>query len=200
MASRYAPLSDEAKARTLSNRARIATLVGVDRSTVTKWRTGRTHPSYDHVVAMLGLAAFDGLSLEDFGYTERPDGRVARLLAEGHAQLARDVWGDGGALVSSYPDGTPPDPARFVERDGLQAALSLAVVLVEAGGGSGSFHAVRDARELGRPVFALSSNAAGFRIGGLERAVTEFGAVAVSSTGALRRHLASLIDQKGPKP
>jgi hypothetical protein len=84
MASRFAPLSDEAKARTLSNRARIAALVGVDRSTVTKWRVGRTHPSYDHVVAMLGLAALDGLSLEDFGYTERPDGRVARLLAPGH--------------------------------------------------------------------------------------------------------------------
>ncbi len=165
------------------------------------------------LVAGEGFTVLSGLAVGCDGEAHRgclsSGGRTVAVMAHGlerpvypacHSQLARDAWGQGGALVSSYPDGTPPEPARFVERDSLQAALSLAVVLVESGPAGGSFHAIRAARELGRPVFALDSLAAGFRSGGLGRAVSEFRAIPVSSTGALRRHLAILVDPKGPRP
>ncbi len=59
-----------------------------------------------------------------------------------------------GSLVSGYEPGTPPTRARFVERSHLLAAMSLAVVVVEAGPRSSALVTVRRAHELGRPVLA----------------------------------------------
>lgn len=66
--------------------------------------------------------------------------------------LARDIVRSGGLLVTAYAD-TIYDPSRFPERDKVIAALSCAVIPIQAGKSSGTRHACRAAIRLGRPVF-----------------------------------------------
>ena len=60
-----------------------------------------------------------------------------------------------GAIVSEYPPGTPPDRWRFPARNRIIAALSVAVVVVEAARTGGALITARLAAEIGRPVFAV---------------------------------------------
>lgn len=110
-----------------------------------------------------------------------------------HATLAGEIVAGGGALVTEYEADTPAAPWRFVARDKVQAALSLAVVLAEAPEKSGSFHAIRRARELGRPIFAASSANEGFQHEGMQRAIDEFGARRVHTVAQLLRGIAPLL-------
>lgn len=61
----------------------------------------------------------------------------------------------GGAIVSEYPPGTPPDRWRFPARNRLIAAMSAAVVVVEAAVTGGALITARLGAELGRPVFVV---------------------------------------------
>lgn len=49
-----------------------------------------------------------------------------------HRQLAREIVKCGGALVSEYPSGTTPFPARFLERNRIVAGMSEVTVVVES--------------------------------------------------------------------
>src|SRR5256712_6378195 len=54
-----------------------------------------------------------------------------------HFQLAEEILAAGGALVSQFAYGTAPRRHNFPARNQTMAALSDAVVVVEAGAGSG---------------------------------------------------------------
>ncbi len=69
--------------------------------------------------------------------------------------LYRGVLDGGGALVSEYPLGTPPDRWRFPARNRLIAAVASATVVVEAGETGGALITARLAAEMGRPVFVV---------------------------------------------
>jgi len=60
-----------------------------------------------------------------------------------------------GAIVSEYPPGTPPDRWRFPARNRIIAAMSAAVVIVEAARTGGALITARLAAEIGRPVFVV---------------------------------------------
>jgi DNA processing protein len=60
-----------------------------------------------------------------------------------------------GAIVSEYPPGTPPDRWRFPARNRIIAAMSAAVVVVEAAATGGALITARLGAELGRPVFVV---------------------------------------------
>jgi DNA processing protein len=69
--------------------------------------------------------------------------------------LLEEVLRCGGAVVSEYPDGTPPDRWRFPARNRIIAAMASAVVVVESALTGGSQITAVLAAEMGRPVFAF---------------------------------------------
>jgi DNA processing protein len=60
-----------------------------------------------------------------------------------------------GAIVSEYAPGTAPARWRFPARNRLIAAMSAAVVVVEAARTGGALITARLAAEIGRPVFVV---------------------------------------------
>jgi DNA processing protein len=62
---------------------------------------------------------------------------------------------DDGTLVAEVPPGTPTHKHRFTHRNRIIAALSLAVVVVQAADQSGALSTARHALEIGREVFAV---------------------------------------------
>lgn len=65
------------------------------------------------------------------------------------------ILSSGGAVISEYGPGTPPARWRFPARNRLIAAMSAAVVVVEAARTGGALITARLAGEIGRPVFAV---------------------------------------------
>lgn len=80
-------------------------------------------------------------------------GMTTAILAHGlhmvspksNEKLAREILDNGGLLLSEYFVGTPAFSTFFVERDRLQAGLSLATIVIQAGIKSGTMHAARTA-------------------------------------------------------
>ena len=72
-----------------------------------------------------------------------------------HAQLAEEILAAGGALVSQFPDGTVPRRQNFPARNWTIAALSDAVVVVEAAEGSGALITAEAALHLHKEVMAV---------------------------------------------
>lgn len=66
-----------------------------------------------------------------------------------------EILHTGGAILSEYQPGTPPDRWRFPARNRIIAAVSAAVVVVEASRTGGALITARLAAELGRPVFVV---------------------------------------------
>ena len=89
-------------------------------------------------------------------------GRTIAVLGSGvdviyppeNRRLAAEIAARG-ALVSQFVPGTPPLPYQFPERNRVIAAMSLAVVVVEAADKSGALITAACAAELGRDVLAV---------------------------------------------
>lgn len=90
-------------------------------------------------------------------------GRAVAVLGSGvdhcypreNRGLYDQIVAGNGAIVSEYPPGTPPDRWRFPARNRIIAAMSSAVVVVEAAVTGGALITARLGAELGRPVFAV---------------------------------------------
>jgi DNA processing protein len=72
-----------------------------------------------------------------------------------HARLAEEILAAGGALVSQFPNGTEPRRHHFPARNLTMAALSDAVVVVEAVQGSGALITAEAALDLHKEVMAV---------------------------------------------
>lgn len=71
-----------------------------------------------------------------------------------HAELARRLVALGGAVVSEYPPGTPPEAWRFPPRNRIISGMSRAVVVVEAAIKGGALITANAALDQGVAVFA----------------------------------------------
>ncbi len=111
-------------------------------------------------VVASGLAR--GLDTEGIEGALRGGGRVIAVLGCGldvvyprkNQYLFEDVAA-AGTLVSEYPPGCEPRSAHFPARNRIISGLSLGVVVVEGGAGSGTRITARAALEQNRDVFAI---------------------------------------------
>lgn len=84
-------------------------------------------------------------------------GGVDRIYPRVHASLFSDISANG-CLVSQFAVGERPDPYRFLTRNKLIAALSLALLVIEAPERSGALSTSTAANELGRSVYVVPAN------------------------------------------
>jgi DNA processing protein len=112
-----------------------------------------------------------------------------------HAPLFREVLVRGGGLAGLVPDGTPPLPALFPQRNPLIAALADAVVVVEADVRSGSLSTAYAGRKLGRLVAAYPGSRGCDRLLATGAALVEGAAdVERALAGSPRRPTAPQLD------
>lgn len=97
----------------------------------------------------------------------RASGRTAAVLITGldksypreNAGLFRQIAEQGGCLISQFAVGTKSAwESRPLMRNHTVAALSQALVVIEAPAKSGSLYTAMAANELGRPVFVVPAN------------------------------------------
>ncbi len=113
-----------------------------------------------------GVGVWSGLALGVDGAAHRGalegEGGTVAVLGSGvdrpyprthgplQARIARE-----GLILTEFPPGTRPRPHHFPRRNRILAALTEAVVVVEAAPGSGALLTVDHAQDLGRPVLAV---------------------------------------------
>lgn len=107
-------------------------------------------------------------------------GGVDRFYPSGHdALLTRIV--EQGLVASELPCGSAPTRWRFLQRNRLIAASSLATVVLEAGWRSGSLNTANHAVTLGRPVGAVPGPVTSAASAGCHRLVREGKAMLVTT-------------------
>ena len=108
-------------------------------------------------------------------------GGVDRFYPSGHdALLTRIV--EKGAVVSELPCGSSPTKWRFLQRNRLIAASSLATIVLEAGWRSGSLNTAGHAASLGRPLGAVPGPVTSAASAGCHRLIREYDATCVTNT------------------
>ena len=123
-------------------------------------------------------------------------GGLDRFYPSGHdALLGRIV--EHGAAVSEVPCGVAPTKWRFLQRNRLIAAASLATVVVEAGARSGSLNTAGHAAALGRPLGAVPGPVTSSASAGCHRLLREFDAVCVTTADEMAE-LAPLGEVSSP--
>lgn len=112
------------------------------------------------VTIISGLArGVDGLAHEA---ALEVGGRTIAVLGSGldviypseHRSLAQRM-AKQGAVISDYPLGTKPEAGNFPPRNRIISGLSLALIVIEAGEGSGALITADFAADQGRDVYAV---------------------------------------------
>jgi DNA processing protein len=113
-------------------------------------------------------------------------GGLAKFYPPENLPLAREMASGRGAVVSEFGLDLPPRPYHFPRRNRLIAALSAAVVVVEAAEGSGSLITADHALDLGREVLGVPGRIDNPNSTGVHRLLREGAAVCESGDDVLR--------------
>jgi DNA processing protein len=113
------------------------------------------------IVIVSGLA--NGIDSAAHGAALAAGGKVIAVLAGGLDQLPKEAdradlirqVGAQGTLVSEYPLGVAPHRSAYGHRNRLISGLAMALLVVEAGAGSGALITANHALEQGRDVLAV---------------------------------------------
>lgn len=102
-----------------------------------------------------------------------------------HAQLARRIIDEGGCLLSEFRIGTPINPANFPARNRIIAALSDAIIVVEAAERGGALITANIANGYHREVFAVPGRLTDPYSAGCISLITDNKAIAIRNAGDL---------------
>ena len=113
------------------------------------------------VVVVSGLAR--GIDTQAHRITLRHGGTTVAVLGSGidhiypheNRTLAETIVAEGGAVISEYPPGTPPQKHFFPARNRIISGLCKAVIIIEGDRKSGSLITAEHAMEQGRDVLAV---------------------------------------------
>ncbi len=122
---------------------------------------------YASVVSQAGMTVISGLAqgIDASAHSGALTGSGSTIAVLGHGlqtiyppqhhALSQEILDRGGAIITEYALGTPALPAYFPQRNRIIAALSRAVLVVEATPKSGSLITARHALDLGIDVFVV---------------------------------------------
>lgn len=82
---------------------------------------------------------------------------LGQIVPRSNIGLAEELLFNGGCLVSEYPDRTPVQKYRYVERDRLQSGISDGVLVIEAEYDSGTMYTVGYAMKQGKKLACIDS-------------------------------------------
>jgi DNA processing protein len=85
-------------------------------------------------------------------------GGLDQIYPRSHYRLAKQILETGGALISEYPEGTPPLKEHFIARNRLVSGLSDGLLIIEAAEKSGTLHTAGFALDQGKTVMAVPGN------------------------------------------
>ncbi|MDE5830943.1 MAG: DNA-processing protein DprA [Clostridia bacterium] len=94
------------------------------------------------------------------------EGKTIAVLGNGpktifppeNKEIYHKILETGGAVISEYPEDTPPESEYFRQRNRIVSGLSLGVLIVEAEVRSGTSITARFAREQGKDVFCIPNS------------------------------------------
>lgn len=104
-------------------------------------------------------------------------------------KLKKQVLEKGGMLISEYPWGKPPVQHHFRDRNRINAALSDAVLVVEAGQNSGTKITVHEGLLLDRPIFSVP--------GPIDSTMSEFPNQLIQDGALMVHHISVVLDAFG---
>ena len=119
-----------------------------------------------------------------------------RFYPEENRELAREMAKKGGAVVSEFPFGRPPDRDTFPIRNHVVAALARGVVAVEAPERSGTLITTGIAADLGRTVMAVPARVDSRMSSGCLKLIRE-GAILVRNADDILEALSELLPRRG---
>jgi len=107
-------------------------------------------------------------------------GGLDRFYPSGHDALLTRVAADG-LVIAEVPCGTSPTRWRFLQRNRVLAAATIATIVVEAGARSGSLNTAGHAAQLGRRLGAVPGPVTSAASAGCHRLLREFDADCITS-------------------
>lgn len=202
-----APLALYVKGDVKTLRKPMVAMVGTRRAT-SYGRDLANRFSYDLCKAGWGIVS--GLALGIDGEAHRgaleAGGITVGVIGSGldcfypeeNRELAREIVKKGGAVVSEFPFGRPPDRETFPIRNHVVAALARGVVAVEAPDRSGTLITTGIAADLGRTVMAVPARVDNRMSSGCLKLIRE-GAILVRNADDILEALSELLPRTTQK-
>ena len=202
-----APLALYVKGDVKALRKPMVAMIGTRRAT-SYGRDLANRLSYDLCKAGWGIVS--GLALGIDGEAHRgalaADGVTVGVIGSGldcfypeeNRELAREIVKKGGAVVSEFPFGRPPDRETFPIRNHVVAALARGVVAVEPPDRSGTLITTGIAADLGRTVMAVPARVDNRMSSGCLKLIRE-GAILVRNADDILEALSELLPRTTQK-
>jgi DNA processing protein len=140
--------------------------------------------AFNKVVTISGMAkGIDSIvhsSSLDFATIAVIAGGINKIYPSENIKLADDIIKNGGLIISEQPFNAIPRNINFIQRNRIIAALSVAVIVVEAALKSGSLITAKFALDYGKEVMAVPGSPLEEKARGVNRLIKE-GAILIEN-------------------